>query len=103
MAYANKQRYSQAVVELKKAIALDKTPERMWVLTEVYDNWGKRQEAHATLQELVRMSTHSYTPPQVIAGFYARFGVGKTVPLFKPKTPRLVVVSALMKYLSFRL
>jgi TolB-like protein/DNA-binding winged helix-turn-helix (wHTH) protein/Tfp pilus assembly protein PilF len=74
MAYASKQQYSQAVAELKKGIALDKTPERMWVLTDVYDNWGKRREARATLHELVRMSAHRYTPPQIIAGFYARFG-----------------------------
>jgi tetratricopeptide (TPR) repeat protein len=74
MAYAHKQQYSQAVAELKKAIALDETPERMWVLADVYDKWGKRQEARAMLKELVRMSAHHYTPPQVIAEFYARFG-----------------------------
>ena len=74
MAYANKQPYSQAVAELKKALALDKTPERMWVLTDIYDKWGKRQEAREMLQELVRISRHRYTPPQLIAGFYARFG-----------------------------
>jgi len=74
MAYASKQQYSQAVAELKKGIALDKTPERMWVLTDIYDKWGKRQEARAVLNELVRMSALRYTPPQVIAGLYARFG-----------------------------
>jgi len=74
MAYASKQQYRQAVAELKKGIALDKTPERMWVLTDVYNNWGKRPEARATLQELVRMSAHRYTPPQIIAGLYAKLG-----------------------------
>jgi tetratricopeptide (TPR) repeat protein len=78
MAYANKQQYGQAVAELKKAIVLDKTPERIMLLADAYYRWGKRQEARAMLNELVRISTHRYTPPQLIAGFYARFGQKET-------------------------
>src|SRR5437763_802875 len=73
-AYADRRQYEQAVVELKKGIALDSTPERMAALEDVYARWGKTGEAYAVVNQLIKKSKHTYVPPDVIAGVYARLG-----------------------------
>ncbi len=77
LAYAEKQQYRQAVTEMQKAISLDKTPERVAKLGEVYARWGKRQESLDTIRQLQQMSKQSYVPPTTIALIYARLGEKK--------------------------
>ena len=43
-AYARKQQYNQAVIEMLEGISLDKIPARLATLGEVYVHWGKRKK-----------------------------------------------------------
>jgi eukaryotic-like serine/threonine-protein kinase len=74
MAYAQKQQYGQAVAELQKALSLDRKPERLALLGEVYARWGKRQEALDTIREMEQMSKRTHVSPTMIAQIYAQLG-----------------------------
>src|SRR5262249_42041037 len=58
----------------KKAIALENTPGRLGQLGDVYARWGKRQQAHAVIQQLVAGSKQSHVSPMLIASIHARLG-----------------------------
>jgi len=73
-AYTNKQQYSEAIAELKKAIALEKMPAGLAQLGDIYARSGKKQEARAVISELIEMSKRSYVSPTFIASVHARLG-----------------------------
>ena len=73
-AYAKKQQYGQAVIEIKKALTLDETPGKLGNLGDVYASWGKEQESLQVIQELKEMSKRRYVSPSLIARIYARLG-----------------------------
>ena len=75
-AYTNKQQYSEAIAEVKKAIALEKTPAGLAQLADIYARWGKKQEARAVIDQLIEMSKRkrSYVSPTLIASVHSRLG-----------------------------
>jgi len=73
-AYARKQQYNQAVIEMLKGISLDKIPARLATLGEVYVHWGKRRKAFDTIRQLRQMSKQRYVAPSAIALIYAQLG-----------------------------
>ncbi|HYB04565.1 MAG TPA: tetratricopeptide repeat protein, partial [Nitrososphaerales archaeon] len=74
LAYANKEQYDQAVMEIEKAIAVDKAPGRVGNLGDVYARWGKTEKSLTVIQELKEMSSNRYVSPTLIARIYARLG-----------------------------
>jgi tetratricopeptide (TPR) repeat protein len=73
-AYAQKLQYSQAVIEMQKAISLDKKPGRLAQLGELYARWGKKQKALEIIGQLQEMSSQGYVAPTMIALIYSRLG-----------------------------
>ena len=62
------------MIELQKALSLDRKPVRVAQLGEVYARWGKRQEALDTIRQLQQMSKQTYVSPTMIAQIYATLG-----------------------------
>jgi serine/threonine protein kinase/Flp pilus assembly protein TadD len=73
-AYADKGEYDRAVIEFKQAIAVDKIPNRVGKLGDVYARWGKKEESLEVVRELKGMSKQRYVSPTLIARIYARLG-----------------------------
>ena len=73
-AYRQEGQLEQAVLETKKSIALNPTPQRLENLADIYREWGKTGEARQTLSDLVLMSKHRYVPPDLVAKVYAKLG-----------------------------
>jgi len=69
--------YQQAVIEHQKALSLDRKPDRVAHLGEVYARWGKRQEALDTIRQLQKMSNQNDVSPTMIAQVYAQLGEKK--------------------------
>jgi tetratricopeptide (TPR) repeat protein len=72
VAYEKRGQHRQAIIEIQKAISLDKKPDRLAQLGEIYARLGKRQEALQMIGELEQMSKERYGSPTLIALVYAR-------------------------------
>jgi tetratricopeptide (TPR) repeat protein len=73
-AYVGERQYTAAIPELERANALGTTPLLMRDLGYTYAAAGKKMEARAILESLMRKAQSSYVPPYLIAVVHAALG-----------------------------
>jgi TolB-like protein len=72
--YYHKGQYDEAVIQMKKALAVEKRPLWLGNLGMAYAKWGKSSESLAVIAELREMSKQQYVSPSQIARIYALLG-----------------------------